>query len=115
MQFHIHHSHRIQQFLDDTLARSNEAPKGPEFFFFFFRDLGPIMPVLYSWRGKLSEHCCTSLLSPFIFSRVSLRRSGSGGGEGGEVGEKKKEKKGMGVGSFDISYLLWFQRNLRLF
>lgn len=33
VQFHIHHSHRIQQFLDDTLARSNEAPKGLKFFF----------------------------------------------------------------------------------
>lgn len=63
------------------------------------------MLVLYSWRGKLSEHCCTSLLSPFLFSRVFPRRSGREVGGGGGRGEKERKKKGGGgrVSIFPIS------------
>lgn len=101
MQFQIHHSHRIQQFLDDPFARSNEAPKGLKIFF--------EISIPLCWFYTLGEANLASIVVQVYSPPFSFLESSHGVREGrvggGEVEEKKKEKKRGGgrVSIFPIS------------
>lgn len=103
MQFQIHHSHRIQQFLDDPFARSNEAPKGLKIFF--------EISIPLCWFYTLGEANLASIVvqvysPPFSFLESShgVREGRVGGGGGGGRGEKERKEKGGGrVSIFPIS------------